>query len=172
MSKSFNISIIPNLFTLSNLLLGILALILTMDNQFRLAAFLILISVVLDAMDGKVARRLDATTSFGKELDSLSDLVSFGVAPAILLYASVLQGGFGVFGLAVAVSFALCGAIRLARFNTLNITDYFIGVPITFAGGVVALIIATGIALPTWFYLVLTAVLAYLMISNFRVPKF
>jgi len=162
--------IIPNIFTLANLFFGIISLVFTMDEGFRFAAYLILCSVVLDGMDGRVARRLEASSSFGKELDSLADLVSFGVAPAILLYAQVLHAPYGRFGLAVAVAFALCGAVRLARFNVMNITTHFEGVPITVAGGLLALFILMG--LPPLFYLISTIVLAGLMVSRFKVPKY
>ncbi|MDW7673721.1 MAG: CDP-diacylglycerol--serine O-phosphatidyltransferase [Bacillota bacterium] len=163
---------IPSIFTLTNLLLGFLALIYTMEGRFNLAASLILISVVLDGLDGKIARKLDATSNFGKELDSLSDLVSFGVAPAILVYAFALQPNLGILGLFMAVFFALCGAIRLARFNVLNITTHFLGVPITMAGGLMSLFILLGALLPTWFFAVITVVLAFLMISSIKVPKY
>lgn len=164
--------IIPNIFTLANLFLGFLALIYTMEGLFQLAATLILISVVLDGLDGKVARRLDATSNFGKELDSLSDLVSFGVAPAILVYAFTLQPNLGLLGLFLAVFFALCGAVRLARFNALNITTHFIGVPITAAGGFMSLLILLGSQLPGWIFALVTLALAFLMVSSIRIPKY
>ena len=152
-----NIKFIPSLFTLSNLLLGITSLVFTMENEFIIAASMILFAMILDAMDGRVARRLDATSSFGKELDSLADLVSFGVA-----------------GLFVCIAFALCGAVRLARFNVLNVSTYFIGVPITAAGSLVALIVLVGtrVTIPLMVYPVLMSVLAYLMVSNIKVPKY
>jgi CDP-diacylglycerol--serine O-phosphatidyltransferase len=163
---------IPNIFTLANLILGFLALIYTMEGRYQLAASLILVSVVLDGLDGKVARRLDATSNFGKELDSLADLVSFGVAPAILVYAFILQPDLGIAGLLMAVFFALCGAVRLARFNALNITTYFLGVPITAAGGIMALVILIGSQLPGWIFALMTLSLAFLMVSTIKVPKF
>ena len=168
-----NIKFIPSLFTLSNLLLGITSLVFTMENEFIIAASMILFAMILDAMDGRVARRLDATSSFGKELDSLADLVSFGVAPAIMVYALELKV-FGVAGLFVCIAFALCGAVRLARFNVLNVSTYFIGVPITAAGSLVALIVLVGtrVTIPLMVYPVLMSVLAYLMVSNIKVPKY
>src|SRR5690554_4906942 len=98
--------IIPNAVTLANLLLGIISLIYTMDQNYQIAATAILLSMVLDGMDGKIARKLDVTSSFGKELDSLCDLVSFGVAPALLVYSSSLQN-MGHIGLLIAVTFAI-----------------------------------------------------------------
>lgn len=164
--------LIPSVFTLANLLLGFIALIYTMEGRFQLAALLILISVIFDGLDGKVARKLDATSNFGKELDSLSDLVSFGIAPAILVYAYVLQPNLGFFGLILAVIFALCGAIRLARFNVINVTTHFVGVPITAAGGLISLFILLGSNLPAVFFATVTLVLAFLMVSSIKVPKY
>lgn len=163
--------IIPNIITLSNLLLGILSLLYTMNQQYQTAAILILAAVFLDGMDGRIARRLNVETNFGKELDSLCDLVSFGVAPALLVYDKYLQE-IGFFGLLIALSFALCGAVRLARFNVMNIKTYFIGVPITIAGGIMAITILLSSILPAFIFPYLTVSLAYLMVSNFKIPKF
>lgn len=166
-----NTKVIPSIFTLANLLVGIISLVFTMDNNFQLAAIMILFAMVLDGMDGRLARRLDATSPFGKELDSLADLVSFGVAPAILVYALKMRE-FGIIGLLVCLAFALCGAIRLARFNVLNISSYFIGVPITAAGSLVALTVLVGNRLPSPVYPVVMVLLAYLMVSNIKIPKY
>ncbi len=162
---------IPSIFTLANLLLGVLSLIFTMDGQFKKAAVMIMLAMVLDGMDGRLARRLDATSNFGKELDSLADLVSFGVAPAILVYALQLKN-IGMLGLTLSLAFTLCGAIRLARFNTLNITDYFIGIPITAAGSLVALLSLLHNDLPKLVYPVIMVLLSFLMVSNIKVPKY
>jgi len=162
---------IPSLFTLANLLMGVLSLIFTMDGQFKRSAVMILLAMVLDGMDGRLARRLDATSNFGKELDSLADLVSFGVAPAILLYAMGIKD-LGPVGLALSLAFALCGAIRLARFNTLNISNYFIGVPITAAGSLIALLSLLHNELPKLVFPIVMVLLSYLMVSNIKVPKY
>lgn len=166
---------IPSIFTLANLLFGFLALIWVIEGDFTLASAMILLSVLMDSLDGKVARRLSVSSDFGKELDSLSDLVSFGVAPAILTYQAILlpqQPEFvRIIGLTIAAVFALCGAVRLARFNMLNITTYFVGVPITFAGGFMALLILLRTTLPWYIYLMSMAILAFLMVSTFKVPK-
>lgn len=167
--------VIPNAFTLTNLLLGFISLIYTMNSQYHLAAIMILVSMILDGMDGKIARRLDVSSPFGKELDSLADLVSFGVAPAILAYAAALQQDLGVVGLMIAILFALCGAVRLARFNVLNITTHFVGVPITFAGSLMAAVILMSQRLPWlpfWFVAVVMISMAGLMVSKIKVPKY
>lgn len=166
---------IPSIFTLANLLFGFLALIWVIEGNYTLAATMILLSVLMDSLDGKVARRLSVSSDFGKELDSLSDLVSFGVAPAILTYQAILQPQQPEYvryvGLGIAVGFALCGAIRLARFNMLNITTHFVGVPITFAGGFLALLMFLRNMLPWYIYPLSMAILAYLMVSTFKVSK-
>ncbi|WP_291351768.1 CDP-diacylglycerol--serine O-phosphatidyltransferase [Desulfosporosinus sp.] len=165
---------IPSIFTLANLLFGFLALIWVIEGAYTLAAAMILLSVLMDSLDGKVARRLSVSSDFGKELDSLSDLVSFGVAPAILTYQAILypQSDYVKYaGLVIAAVFALCGAVRLARFNMMNITTYFVGVPITFAGGFMALLMFFRTMLPWYIYLVSMVVLAFLMVSTFKVAK-
>lgn len=172
LNRPLNAEMIPSLFTLANLLFGFMSLIFTMDDKFQFAAYTILFSVVMDGMDGRVARRLDVSSSFGKELDSLADLVSFGVAPAILIYARYMHIHFGVWGLVIAIAFALCGAIRLARFNVLNITTHFVGVPITVAGGLLGLFALMGHYLPPLFYPIITLVLSLLMVSRITVPKY
>lgn len=166
-----NTKVIPSIFTLANLLVGVISLVFTMDNEFQVAAIMVLFAMVLDGMDGRLARRLDATSPFGKELDSLADLVSFGVAPAILVYALKMKS-LGIIGLVVCVAFALCGAIRLARFNVLNISNYFVGVPITAAGSLVALLVLLGNRIPLMGYPVIMIFLSYLMVSNIKVPKY
>ncbi|EHL07001.1 CDP-diacylglycerol-serine O-phosphatidyltransferase [Desulfitobacterium hafniense DP7] len=162
---------IPSFFTLGNLFFGFLSLLWTMNGGYKMAAGFILLSVLMDSMDGKVARKLSVSSDFGKELDSLCDVVSFGVAPAILTYQLVLATHMGVWGMLLAAAFALCGAVRLARFNVLNISTHFLGVPITFAGGLMALMVLFYRNLPWLVFPVALAVLAVLMVSTFKVPK-
>ncbi|AGA69548.1 CDP-diacylglycerol--serine O-phosphatidyltransferase [Desulfitobacterium dichloroeliminans LMG P-21439] len=162
---------IPSLFTLGNLFFGFLAIIWTMNGNYQVASGLIILSVLMDSMDGKVARKLSVSTDFGRELDSLCDVVSFGVAPAILTYKVLLEGHMGFWGVLLAAAFALCGAVRLARFNVLNITTHFVGVPITFAGGLMALLVLFYQSLPWIVYPIALALLAFLMVSSFKVPK-
>ncbi len=162
--------LIPNVVTVLNMVFGIAALWYTMEGYYKQAAVAILIAMVMDTVDGRLARRWQVSSEFGKELDSLADLISFGVAPALLLYSSVLYllgGG----GLIVAIVFALCGAVRLARFNVLNIKTYFIGLPITVAGPLVAVSVLLSNMLPLYFYPVFSFLLSYLMVSSIRMPK-
>jgi len=166
-----NKRLLPNVVTLSNLILGVISLWLTMEEQYSESAVAVLLAMVMDGLDGRLARRFKVSSDFGKELDSLSDLVSFGVAPALLAYASVLYV-FGYAGLGIAIIFALCGAIRLARFNVINIKTYFIGIPITFAGPLLTIFVLLANKMPLYFFPVITIVLAYLMISKIRIPKY
>ena len=174
-ANPMTVRMIPSIFTLSNLLFGFLALIWVIEENYTLASTMILLSVLMDSLDGKVARRLSVSSDFGKELDSLSDLVSFGVAPAILTYQAILvplQSDLArIIGLGIAAAFVLCGAVRLARFNMMNIKTHFVGVPITFAGGFMALLMLLRTMLPWYVYPVIMIMLAFLMVSTFKVSK-
>lgn len=161
-----------NTITLLNIIFGSLSLIYTIHGSFTNAAIFIILAVVMDGLDGKVARRLDIMSEFGKELDSLCDLVSFGVAPALLIYMQVLNPYLYSLGIIAAVLYIVCGAFRLARFNTLNISDYFVGIPITLAGLLVALVSLFAARLPSNLILAILLLLAVMMVSNFKVPKY
>jgi CDP-diacylglycerol--serine O-phosphatidyltransferase len=129
---------IPNIFTFLNLSFGILAIIAVFYDQYGTSAWLIICAGVLDRMDGQLARKLNAVSDFGKELDSLCDLISFGVAPAILMWHLNLMGT-GALGIGITLMFALCGAFRLARYNIAEFEGVYMGIPITICGGLVAL---------------------------------
>ena len=181
---------VPNSVTALSLMLGLASIITTQFGELEFAAWLIVWCGLLDTLDGVVARLLNATSNFGAEFDSMADVISFGVAPAVLvLNAGVQLGGieyasgqFWVLLLASGV-FALAGAMRLARFNLATDaprTGWFTGVPITACGGgllsslILVLIHHPGIAasLPLHLYLpVLLFVLAILMVSRVRFPK-
>ncbi|MDD2619547.1 MAG: CDP-diacylglycerol--serine O-phosphatidyltransferase [Syntrophomonadaceae bacterium] len=161
-----------NALTLTNLVFGSGAIVAVQNQNYKLAGILILCAVFMDGMDGKIARKLGSTSELGKELDSLCDLVSFGVAPAVLLYAQVLGSSFHLFGLLAAMFYIVCGALRLARFNVLNIHDYFVGVPITIAGLILALLSLLAGSIAPIVLFVSIFILSLLMISNFKVPKF
>ncbi len=158
--------ILPNMITSGNLLCGMLALILTFHNQFIPAALLVFIAMVFDYLDGKIARQLGGSSLFGLELDSLADLVSFCVAPAVLLYALQLKE-FGIIGALAASFFALCGALRLARFNVQSITSCFVGLPTPAAGGVLASLVLGRFDIKPFLSLLFVLFIALLMISNF-----
>jgi len=128
--------LIPNMLTVLALCAGLTSIRFALDNRWEMAVFAIVIAGILDGLDGRIARLLDSTSKFGAELDSLSDFVSFGVAPAILLYYWTLQSAGGL-GWVIALVFGVCVALRLARFNTrIDNTDmpawtgrFFVGVP-------------------------------------------
>ena len=111
-----NLSIIPNTCTSMNLICGYLAIVMTSRGEFLIAGWLILIANIFDILDGRLARLASVESKFGAELDSLCDLVSFGVAPAFLVYTRYLEAD-RLFSLIVTCIFVLCGALRLARFN-------------------------------------------------------
>ncbi|HNY72745.1 MAG TPA: CDP-diacylglycerol--serine O-phosphatidyltransferase [Syntrophales bacterium] len=134
------IYVLPNLFTTASLFAGFYSMIASMKGLFEVAAVAILVAAVLDALDGRIARMTNTTSKFGAEYDSLADLVSFGVAPALLAYTWSLQD-FGRWGWVVSFLFVTCGALRLARFNIqIGIIDsrVFNGLPIPGAAAVVA----------------------------------
>ncbi|MGE5379608.1 MAG: CDP-diacylglycerol--serine O-phosphatidyltransferase [Methylocystaceae bacterium] len=167
---------LPNAITLMNLAFGSLSLICTMNHDYHTAAIMIVLAVVMDSMDGRVARRLNASGDLGMELDSLCDLVSFGAAPAILYIAAsigVMSSYTYVdyLGTLIGTLYVLCGAYRLARFNVLNIHEYFVGIPITLAGFIVALIYLSAPHIPTLLMMAIMALLAYLMVSRITIPK-
>ncbi|MBP2639981.1 MAG: CDP-diacylglycerol/serine O-phosphatidyltransferase [Firmicutes bacterium] len=165
--------IIPNALTAVNLVFGMLAIMFTIQNDYWNAGLFVLIAMVADGLDGRVARALNAGSEFGKELDSLCDLVSFGVAPAILAYVFYLKD-FGTAGAIIAIGFATCGALRLARFNvnTSVVKGYFMGLPIPAGGCVVATFVMLGVKPSGWIFPVMVAIFAYLMVSTVHYPDF
>lgn len=164
---------IPNLLTVSNLVFGVFSLIATFQGQFFMAAVWIVVAMIADGLDGRAARYFKVSSDFGKELDSLCDLASFGVAPALLAYAFLLKD-FGWLGSLVAAAFATCGALRLARFNvnTGTVKGYFMGLPIPAGGCVVATFVMMGIKPPGLIFPVMVAGFAYLMVSTIKYPDF
>lgn len=133
--KDKYVIIFPNLFTLGNLFAGFFSIINSLNGEYLFASYMILVATIFDLVDGRIARMIKGVTVFGKELDSLSDLVSFGVAPALLAYLSVLHG-YGRVGWLVAFLFVATSALRLARFNaTSSIQDpsFFMGLPVPIA---------------------------------------
>lgn len=161
-----------NTVTLINIVFGSLSLISTLHGNHKAAALFILLAVVMDGMDGRIARKFGISSEMGKELDSLCDLVSFGVAPALLLYSQVMFIFPYMFGLIAAVLYIVCGAFRLARFNVLNIKEYFVGIPITLAGTLLAFVSLLASFISVNLILIVVVFLSYMMISNIKVPKF
>jgi len=174
------IYILPNIFTSFNIFCGFYAIISAIKGSYVAAASLILIAVVFDALDGKIARATNTSSKFGIEYDSLADLISFGLAPGLLAYLWALQS-FGRIGWLSAFLFLVCGALRLARFNTqteIKSNNHFSGLPIP-AG---AAMIATSILfyhkfdLPVdtnnFVVLLMLYILSFLMVSTIKYNSF
>ena len=199
---------LPTLFTAGNIFLGFLAILRSIEGalvaasgqlgsnpHFEVAAKAIGAAVVLDGLDGRIARMTNTTSAFGREMDSLADVITFGIAPAVLAYAwgvqFVMPGGFLMdhrAGYFLAFVFLLCGAARLARFNVQTNPvpknpgrpdrKYFVGLPIPAAAGLVAAVVYASDSVPVeWWilsalWLALLALLSFLMVSTWRYPSF
>jgi len=164
---------IPSLFTVGNLFLGVLSIILAFNDRANGAALLVIIAMLLDGVDGRVARALNAQSEFGKELDSLSDVISFGVAPAFIMYQAAFTDVNPALAWIVTAIFPICGALRLARFNVIEgVPGYFIGLPIPAAGGVLATLALFNRDLNVYLLLISTLALSYLMVSSIKYPNF
>lgn len=164
---------IPSLFTVGNLFLGIISIMLAFHNNYDLAALMIIIAMLLDGLDGRVARALNAQSEFGKELDSLSDVISFGVAPAFIMYVVAFSDMNPALGWVVTAIFPICGALRLARFNVkAGIPGYFIGLPIPAAGGVACTLALFHESIPAPYLIIAMLLLSYLMVSTVKYPNF
>lgn len=145
---------------------GLLALVLATEGELAWAAGVVILCGILDSLDGLLARRMSVCSPFGEQLDSLADIVAFGVAPALMLYVAL--DGAQVLALATSMVFVLCGAWRLARFALIEDHDRFVGLPIPPAGVITS--IAAAIALPTGFAVAMTLALSVLMISDLPFP--
>ncbi len=199
---------LPTLFTAGNIFLGFVAILrafqgamaahagsLGYNRAFEVAAACIGVAVVLDGLDGRIARMTNTTSDFGREMDSLADVITFGIAPAVLAYAWGVQfiapdarnldHRIGYF---ISFIFLLCGAARLARFNVQTNPmpknpgrpdrKYFIGLPIPAAAGIVAAVVFASDSVPLqWWawsvlWLALLALVSFLMVSTWRYPSF
>lgn len=176
------IYLLPNLFTTSALFCGFYAIVASINNQFETAAIAIFIAMVLDGVDGRVARLTNTESDFGAEFDSLADMVSFGLAPALVMYLWTLSN-LGKIGWLVSFVYVVCAALRLARFNTQashSDKNYFQGLASPAAAAIVAGLIWNGeliqqyISTPTLqiVALVTTLVAGLLMVSNVRYHSF
>lgn len=179
-SMKKGIYVLPNLFTTVSLLSGFYAIISVLDWKFQYAACAILVSLLFDGLDGRIARLTRSTSRFGVEYDSLADLVAFGIAPGLLVFSWALVP-FGRFGWLAAFLYVACGALRLARFNT-QVTavksDKFNGLPIPAAASLIASTVL-------FFYylgydentkhitvLVMIYILSFLMVSSIKYNSF
>ncbi len=174
------IYILPNAFTTLNLFCGFLAVVYAMDGEFHFAAMAILVACIFDSLDGKVARATNTTSEFGIQYDSLADLISFGIAPSLMMYLWILKP-MGRIGWLAAFLFTTCGALRLARFNTMaeeTPSAHFLGLPIPGAASMIAVIVLFSVknSVPTESfrigYLLTIYILSFLMVSSIKYPSF
>ncbi|MCK5861801.1 MAG: CDP-diacylglycerol--serine O-phosphatidyltransferase [Candidatus Hydrogenedentes bacterium] len=195
--RFLHINVLASVMTTMNLYMGVTSILASIGLEFKWAATCILLAMIFDMLDGFVARLTNSCSDFGKELDSLCDLVSFGVAPAILVFMAYLPEGahlpvspraesiVGMTGSYIAIIYVICTALRLARFNSFHadMRDSFIGLPSPAAGGTLAAFVLflmyfeqrlDAHALGPFAYVALgptAVVLALLMVTSVRYPK-
>jgi CDP-diacylglycerol---serine O-phosphatidyltransferase len=166
--------LVPTALTLSNIALGFLAILAAAADRFSLAIWLVVAAILIDGMDGRVARWLRATSELGRQLDSFSDAVSCGVAPAFLVHRAML-GSLGVVGAVVAVLYLLAGVGRLTRFNLTSDAHVkarrTVGVPIPIAAGYMLAVVALRGQLAPEAAAVLVVAFGVLMTSRWRLPE-
>jgi CDP-diacylglycerol--serine O-phosphatidyltransferase len=166
--------LVPTVMTLANISMGFVAILAAAQNRFLLAIWLVVGAILLDGMDGRVARWLGATSELGRQLDSFSDAVSCGVAPAFLVYRAML-GPLGVFGAVVATAYLLAGVARLTRFNLTSDVHVkarrTLGVPIPIAAGYMLALVAMRAHVDAPIAAVVVVVLGLAMVSRWRLPE-
>jgi len=165
---------LANLLTALSLVCGFISIIFSLESHFTFASWSIIISVICDGLDGQIARKNQAPSEFGKEFDSLVDVVSFGIAPAILGYIFVYRD-FHVWATLALFIYLFCGVMRLAKYNITpkeKLVNYFYGVPTTASGGMLAsfiLLYRKYTRLPSPFiFVLLVLILAFMMVSRVR----
>ena len=166
---------VADIFTLFNVALGLASIVFSINNNFTYAASVLFIAVIFDYLDGKIAKSMHQQNTFGKELDSLADTVSFGVAPAIFGFslmqffsnAHQLRITFSMIALTI---FLFCGILRLARYNVMDLKGAYHGMPITLNGIIIPL--AYFLHTPIKFYPYIYLALGILMVSSIRIKKF
>ena len=178
--RNRSVYLLPNLFTTASLFAGFYGIISAIDGNYVFAAWLILVSLIFDGLDGKVARATNSVSRFGVEYDSLADVLSFGMAPALIVFMWALRD-YDRLGWLACCLFVACGALRLARFNVQVDkvgTSHFVGLPIPAAATMLATTIlcmdALGYSAPPQplFLLIMVLVLSFLMVSNIHYLAF
>jgi CDP-diacylglycerol--serine O-phosphatidyltransferase len=173
-----SVFLLPSLFTVGNLFCGYYAIISTMHGHYDNAAKAIGIAIVLDALDGRIARLTNSATGFGLQLDSLADVISFGIAPSILAFVWGFPAANPQVGWIAAFTFTICGAMRLARFNIqAGHLKHFVGVPIPAAGGFIAAVVHFWVQpitspVAAWLMVAIVFLLSFLMVSTIRYSSF
>jgi CDP-diacylglycerol--serine O-phosphatidyltransferase len=169
--------LIPNFFTALSVFFGVMSIIASSQGKYEKAFVYIVLSLIADGLDGRVARLTNTTSKFGVEFDSLADIIAFGAAPAMFLFFAIGEH-YGRFGALVSGLYVVLGAIRLARFNvTTNENDprYFIGLPIPTAAAVLGSWIMLDVRYQSHLDVIIligALFLSFLMVSNFRYPSF
>jgi len=175
------IYLLPNLFTTFGIFCGFYGIVASMSGNFIDASFALFAAMLMDSLDGRVARMTNTTSDFGAEYDSLADIVSFGVAPALIAYNWGALAQLGKLGWLAAFAYVVCGALRLARFNIMPETvdkKYFQGLPIPSAAAVIIGMVWFGevvgwngkdLAIPV---AIITTFCGLMMVSNFRYHSF
>lgn len=165
---------IPGAVTAANIAVGFVAMLLVVEQKYDRAVYLLVLAVILDMLDGKLARWLHATSQFGKHLDSFCDVSSFGVAPALLIYHAALRP-LGAFGVAVALVYLLAGVYRLARFNLVSDAHrksrQTLGVPIPIGAGYLMTLTLMRDRIPAFVAVAVILLLALSMVSRWRLPS-
>lgn len=166
--------LIPNLLTSASIVVGFFSLLATADGRYETAVYLLVAALLLDTFDGRLARRLGATSRFGKEMDSFSDSLSFCAAPAFLVQQAVV-GSTGVWGVLACVGYLLAGVLRLARYN-INADSHTkarrtTGVPTPVAAGYALVLVLMRDQVPPAIAALAMAGLALLMVSRWRLPE-
>ena len=179
MEPKKGIHILPSLFTTGNVFCGFYSMVAVLNEKYYLAAWAIVIGMIFDGLDGRIARLTKTTSAFGEQYDSLADIISFGMAPAFLVYSWVLKP-FGRLGWMAAFLFLLCAALRLARFNVTKPevrSQHFIGLPSPAAAVVIASIVIAfedlfATRMNPFIMVMVVYILAFLMVSNIKSPAF
>ncbi len=161
---------LPTFLTMINAILGFIAIIIIFKKQYDVASLLIVTAFIFDILDGMLARKLQATSDFGAELDSLADTVSFVIAPALLIYFVFFE--VQRFGLIAAVVAVICGISRLAKFNVSKDTKSFIGLPTPMFALIIVSLVFLGLQIKEEFALLFFFILSYLMVSHLEYPSF
>jgi len=171
---SRSVFVLPSLLTVGNIFCGYYAILATMHGNYNQAAYCIGIAIILDMLDGRIARLTNSCTGFGLQLDSLADVISFGIAPSVLAFVWGLSMAEPRLAWTAAFTFTICGAMRLARFNIqASNLKHFVGLPIPAAGGAIAAIVhffrdPINSALGSNIMVIAVFFLAFLMISKIR----
>ncbi|WP_026693920.1 CDP-diacylglycerol--serine O-phosphatidyltransferase [Peribacillus kribbensis] len=156
--------------TMINVCLGGYSIIAAMNNSLHTSVLCIFLAALADCLDGKVARKFNCGSEFGRQLDSLGDILSFGAAPALVIYQGV-AADFEAPAAFFFIFYIVCGVFRLARFNINKNSDYFTGLPITAAGCLLALSYLTAPGMPGMYFLFLMIVLSLFMVSPIKLKK-